>query len=297
MMSRFLILITAFLATLGGATFAGVHILSAVERQSTTTTYSMQVGSLTRQYEVIAPTKTLAKSAPIIVVLSGAAATTSDEITRDRIVGYAGADEAEVVYPVPIKESWNAIGCCDGAAAENINDVGFIKALVPKIDPGHDRPIYVVGYSVGGRLAYRLACTDPTLFDGMAVVKADPMPGCVVTTPMNVIVFSSQNDKYVPFEPGEKGKETPAATIQIAALESDLGCSAKPTVVKYGQSGKTKYGVMTVSTWSCADGKTLEWAVDPLGGHGFPIPTTYGAGANQLIYSWITKTPLAPAPS
>jgi hypothetical protein len=67
--------------------------------------------------------------------------------------------------------------------------------------------------------------------------------------------------------------------------------------VKYGQSGKTKYGVMTVSTWSCADGKTLEWAVDPLGGHGFPIPTTYGAGANQLIYSWITKTPLAPAPS
>jgi hypothetical protein len=67
-------------------------------------------------------------------------------------------------------------------------------------------------------------------------------------------------------------------------------------VVKYGQSGKTKYGVMTVSTWSCADGKTLEWAVDPDGGHGFPNPTSSGAGANQLIYSWITKTPLAPVP-
>jgi hypothetical protein len=54
---------------------------------------------------------------------------------------------------------------------------------------------------------------------------------------------------------------------------------------------------MTVSTWSCADGKTLEWAVDPDGGHGFPNPATSGAGANQLIYSWITKTPLAPVPS
>jgi polyhydroxybutyrate depolymerase len=297
MMSRFLLLITAFLVTLSGATFAGVHIISAVERQSTTTTYSMKVGSLTRQYEVIAPTKTLAKSAPIIVVLSGAAAPTSAEITRDRMVPYVTADEAELVYPVAIKESWNAIGCCDGAAAENINDVGFIEALVPQIDPGHARPIYVVGYSVGGRLAYRLACTDPTLFDGMAAVKADPMPGCVVTTPMNVIVFSSQNDKYVPYKPGEPGKETPAATVQIATLEKDMECSTKPTVAKYGQPNKTKYGVMTVSTWSCADGKTLEWAVDPDGGHGFPIPTSFGAGANQLIYSWITKTPLAPVPT
>ena len=96
-----------------------------------------------------------------------------------------------MVYPVAIKESWNAIGCCDGAAKANVNDVGFIEALVPKLDPGHARPIYVVGYSDGGRLAYRLACTDPTLFDGMAAVKADPMPGCVVTTPMNVLVFAS----------------------------------------------------------------------------------------------------------
>src|SRR3984957_13318560 len=296
-MMRGLALGAAFLVSLGVAVFAGVHIISAVERPTTTTTYSMQVGDLTRQYEVIAPTAPLPKSAPIIVVLAGAAATNSVEIPRDRIAPYAAADKAEVVYPVAIKESWNTIGCCDGAAKENIDDVGFIKALVPTIDPGHARPIYIVGYSVGGRLAYRLACTDPTLFDGMAAVKADPMPGCVVTTPMNAIVFSSQNDKYVPYEPGEKGKETPAATVQIATLEKDMECSTKPTVAKYGQSNKTKYGVMTVSTWSCADGKTLEWAVDPDGGHGFPNPTSSGAGANQLIYSWITKTPLAPVPS
>jgi polyhydroxybutyrate depolymerase len=296
-MIRRLALGAAFLASLGVAVFAGAHIISAVERPSTTTTYSMKVGRVTRQYEVIAPTARLAKSAPIIVVLSGAAATTSVEITRDRMVPYVDADKAEVVYPVAIKESWNAIGCCDDAAKEKVNDVGFIKALVPRIDPGYARPIYIVGYSVGGRLAYRLACTDPTLFDGMAAVKADPMPGCVVTTPMNAIVFSSQNDKYVPYEPGEKGKETPAATVQIATLEKDMECSTKPTVTKYGQPNKTKYGVMTVSTWSCADGKTLEWAVDPDGGHGFPNPTSSGAGANQLIYSWITKTPLAPVPS
>ena len=55
MMSRFAMLIAAFVVTLGGATFAGVHIISAVERPTTTTTtYSMKVGSATRQYEMIA---------------------------------------------------------------------------------------------------------------------------------------------------------------------------------------------------------------------------------------------------
>jgi polyhydroxybutyrate depolymerase len=288
MMGRFLMLITAFIATLSGATFAGAHIISAVERQSTTTTYSMKVGSLTRQYEVIAPTATLPKSAPIVVVLSGAAATVSDEIPRDHLVPYVNADKDELVYPVPIKESWNAIGCCDGAAAENVNDVGFLEALVPRIDPGHARPIYVVGYSNGGRLAYRMACTDPGLFDGMVAVKADPMPGCVVTKPQNVLVFSSLNDKYVPYKPGEKGLETPPATVQIARLQTDLKCSSKPTTAKHGG--------MTLSAWSCEDGKRLQWALYQSGGHDFPSPTASTPGANQLIWSFITRTALAPVP-
>ena len=99
MMGRFLILITAFVATLGGVTFAGMNIISAAGRQSTTTTYSLQVGSITRQYQVIAPTAQLSKSAPIIVVLSGAAATNSTEIVRDRITPYADAGEADGRLP------------------------------------------------------------------------------------------------------------------------------------------------------------------------------------------------------
>jgi polyhydroxybutyrate depolymerase len=286
MMGRFLILITAFIAILSGATFAGVHIISAVERQSTTTTYSMKVGSVTRQYVVVAPTATLSKSAPIVVVLGGANSTTSNEISRDQFLPGVTGDKDELVYPVEIDKSWNAIGCCDGAAAANVNDVGFIEALVPQIDPGYARPIYVVGYSNGGRLAYRLACTDPTLFDGMVALKADPMPGCVVTKPENILVFSSVNDTYVPYEPGEKGYESPAATVQIATLQTDLKCSSKPTVVKQG--------TMTLSTWSCAAGKTLEWALDQTGGHGIPNPTATTPGALQLILSFTAKTTPAP---
>ena len=44
---------------------------------------------------------------------------------------------------------------------------------------------------------------------------------------MNVLVFSSLDDQYVPYKPGEKGKETPPATVQIARLQTDLGCPAQ----------------------------------------------------------------------
>jgi polyhydroxybutyrate depolymerase len=289
MMGRFMVLLTAFITTLAVATFSGVKIISAIERQSTTTTYSMKVGSLTRSWEVIAPAATLPKSAPIVVVLSGQDATTSQEISRDRFVSYVDADKVELVYPVSYRESWNAIGCCGHAAAANVNDIAFLEALVPKIDPGRSRPIYFVGYSNGGRMAYRLGCTDPGIFDGMVALKADPMPGCTVTKPQNVLVFSALDDNWVPFKPGEKGHETPPATVQIARLQAELKCSSKPTTAKHGQ--------MTLSTWSCADGKTLEWAVYQTGGHDIPNPTATTPGAMQVILSFITKTPLAPAPS
>ena len=288
-MKRTLALAAAFLATLGVAAFAGVHIVSVIERQSSTTTYSMKVGHLTRSWEVIAPTATLPKSAPIVVVLSGIAATASEEVTRDRMVPYVDADKMELVYPVAIRESWNAIGCCGAAAQLKVNDLAFLKALVHKVDPGHRRPIYFVGYSNGGRMAYRLECSDPGLFNGMVAVKADPMPGCVVTKPQNVLVISALDDPWVPYKPGEKGKETPPATVQIARLQADLGCPAKSVAAKHGD--------MTITSWSsCSDDKRLAWAVYTIGGHNFPPPSPHSPSGSQIIWSFLTKTALAPLP-
>jgi poly(3-hydroxybutyrate) depolymerase len=95
-------------------------------------------------------------------------------------------------------------------------------------------------------------------------VKADPMPGCVVTKPQNIVVVSAKNDTAVPYQPGDKGTETPAATVEIADLQAALKCSTKPTTATHGG--------MTLTTWACADGKTLEWALYQSGGHGFPVP-------------------------
>jgi polyhydroxybutyrate depolymerase len=289
-MKRKLVLALAFVVTVGVASFAGTNILSALQRQSYTASYSLQVGTMTRSYEVIAPVDALPKKAPIIVVLSGIAAPVDNEVQRDRLVPFADADEAELVYPVAYHESWNAGGCCGKAAAQNIDDVAFMKALVAHLDPGHQRPIDIVGYSNGGRLAYRLACDSPGLFDEIAIVKAMPMPGCVVTRPQSILQIDSLDDTAVPYQPGDPGKESPPATVEVGLLRTTDSCSERSDVAKYP--------VLTLTTWdNCTAGTRVAFAVYATGGHNFPPPKDNSPGASQVIYSFFTKTAVAPLPS
>jgi polyhydroxybutyrate depolymerase len=253
------------------------------------TAYTMQVGDMTRSYTVIKPQTALPESAPIIVFLSGLFANQDQEIARDQFTSYVHAGQAELVYPLAYRESWNAIGCCSWAAQANINDVGFIEQLVPKIDPGREHPIYLVGYSNGGRLTYRMACTDPSLFDAYAVVKADPMPGCVVDKPTKIMQVASLDDNRVPYLPTEKGVETPAATIQITRLRMNDLCSPVTT--------ETKEQQLTYTVWpDCVDGSRVGFAVYPTGKHLYPRPPNSSPAASEVVWAFLTNTKLAPQP-
>jgi poly(3-hydroxybutyrate) depolymerase len=203
-----------------------VRIARVAGSASTTSTDAIQVDDRTRTWEQIVPRSKLPGSAPIIVVLSGINATVSQEISRDKLVPYVNAGEAELVYPAGFDESWNAGGCCGKAAQDNIDDVAFLKVLVAQVDPGHRHPVDLVGYSNGGRLAYRMACSDAGLFDETAVVKAMPQPGCVVNQPLTILQIDSTNDPAVPYQPGDPGRETPAATTEVARLHAAAASDA-----------------------------------------------------------------------
>lgn len=288
-MKRKLILAVAFICTVTAASFAGANILSALERQSYTVTNSTQAGGLNRSWEVIAPVAALPKKAPIIVVLAGIAAPIDNEVQRDRFIPYVNAGMAELVYPVGIGESWNAIGCCGRAASQNVDDIAFMRALVAQVDPGHEHPIYLVGYSNGGRLAYRLACDDPGIFDATAVVKAMPMPGCEVTQPLTILQIDSLDDTAVAFQPGDPGKESPDATTEVGILRGADGCALRSAV--------STYPAMTFTTWDhCASGNRVGFAVWDTGGHNFPPPKGTTPGAASVIWAFFTKTAVAPLP-
>jgi polyhydroxybutyrate depolymerase len=296
-------LLVAVVVVLGIAGLVGWHAVGAsgqpaktktktaasVKVATSTKTYSMTVGGFKRSYEVIAPVKAPPKSAPVFVVLSGIGSTVAQEIDRDDILPYATANQAEIVYPVAIDKSWNAITCCGEAATKNVNDLAFLEALVPRVNPGDARKVYVVGYSNGARMAYRVACDDPTLFDGYAMVKGGPTPGCNLRKPVTILQLASKNDPEIPYEPGDKGIEPLAMTTLVADLHTAEKCP--------GKSAVTHSGSMTLTTWSkCENGARVGFAVWKAGVHSFPRPPASIPAATQVIWSFFTKTPIAPIP-
>lgn len=277
---RGLVQVFLALAIAVGAVLAGSNILKADGRPSVTTTYTMKVGGVSRSYETVAPAAPLPKSAPIIVVLAGINAPVPNEIIRDRMVPYVNADMTELVYPVGVQESWNAVGCCGYASAHNVDDVGFLKALAARIDPGRTRPLDVVGYSNGGRMAYRMGCTNPGLFDEIAIVKADPLPGCVVKGRQSVLQIAALDDTAVPYKPGEKGKETPPATVQVARLRAAEGCGGNGVSTRPGKT-------LLYTVWKdCTAGTQVGFAVYSSGGHDFPKPSSTQPDAASVIWAF-----------
>jgi poly(3-hydroxybutyrate) depolymerase/surface polysaccharide O-acyltransferase-like enzyme len=283
---RALVIALAVVVVVAAGSVTTTRIVSAAQRTMNTTVSTIQVGDMTRSYTVLTPAKkALPASAPIIMVLSGLNSEQDQEIGRDQLTPYVTAGDAELVYPLAYRESWNAIGCCSWAAQAAVNDVGFIQALVKQVDPGNERPIYLMGYSNGGRLAYTLACQDPLLFDGTAVVKADPMPWCNVAVPQKILQVASTDDTDVPWYTGEKGnfRETPAAQVQNTDLRYADQCSAK--------SASSRQGNMTLTTWAdCADGSSVTFAVYTVGVHSYPRPPVSFPAAAQVIWAWINNT-------
>jgi poly(3-hydroxybutyrate) depolymerase/peptidoglycan/LPS O-acetylase OafA/YrhL len=284
------VIVLSVVIVAAGGSVAGANVVSAMNRTMNSSTYSMQVGDMSRSYTVLTPAKTaLSSSAPIIMVLSGLNSEQYQEINRDEFTSYVKAGDAELVYPLAYRESWNALGCCSWAAQAAVNDIGFITSLVSKVDPSHTRPIYIVGYSNGGRLAYRLACDSPQLFDGTVIVKADPMPGCYVGLPINIMTIASSDDTRVPYKPGEKGSESPPATVQIANLVGTSQCTTK--------SVKETQGNMTYTLWpDCAVGKRVGFAVYTAGVHSWPRPPVSYPAASQVIMAFVTGTTVKPQP-
>jgi polyhydroxybutyrate depolymerase len=263
----------------------GMHV------PTSTKTYSLDVGGRDRSYEVIAPTTALPESDPIIVMLSGLGSTVGQEISRDRLVNYASDNDAEIIYPVAFGESWNVGGCCGRAYADKVDDVAFLQALVAKVDPGHARSIDVVGYSNGARLAYRIACTDPSLFDAYAMVKGAPPAGCPIGKPVNMLAAASKNDPEVPYQPGDHGSvgSLPMTTL-VSRLRGADKCTAAPA--------QTRSGTVTVTTWSgCGGGTRLGFAVWRGGVHSFPRPPASVPAAAQVIWAFFTNTKLAALPA
>jgi polyhydroxybutyrate depolymerase len=114
------------------------------------------------------------------------------------------------VYPdgTGIVRTWNGGGCCGPAVTNDVDDVGFVSAMLDRIDAELcvDRSrFYASGMSNGGILSHRLACEIPERFAAIApVAGAEMAPSCAPSASVPLMHIHGSLDGHVP-PPGGDG--------------------------------------------------------------------------------------------
>jgi polyhydroxybutyrate depolymerase len=105
----------------------------------------------------------------------------------------------------PLGAAWNVGPCC----VANTDDVAFAKALVAQIQTTaciDAKRVYAVGVSMGGGMAYYLACRAADVFAAIAPSSFDLMQeelgDCTPPRPITVISFRGTADTVVPYDGG-----------------------------------------------------------------------------------------------
>lgn len=231
---------------------------------------SLQVDGRDRIYHVHIPAMGAQPAGfPLLIVLHGGTGNGSRMAQKSGFSELADREGFIVVYPdgtglVNNRFTWNADNCCGYAHRKNVDDVGFISALIDRliedfdVDPAR---VYVTGYSNGAMMSFRLACE---LSDTIAA--AAPYAGalnsdvCAATEPVPILIMNGEDDENVPVAGGRSPDAgAPAQNDRVDqptsyAVETWVGidgCSDIPDVTDSDSVRVSTYG-------SCRDGSVVE---------------------------------------
>jgi polyhydroxybutyrate depolymerase len=290
MCARFIALLGVLLALSG---CCGGH-WGETPLPGSTSVHTIAFGGLDRTYRVHKPAG-LAAAAPLVVMLHGA---TGTGVQAENAFGWDQlADSAKfvVAYPDGIGRSWNGHGCCGKAMRENIDDVGFITAMVGQISadlPIDKSRVYAAGISNGGIMSYALACNSG-IFAAIGPDSATMLDACSAPHPTSVIHIHGTADKLVPYHGGNASSAVngpPVPDVNAFWLKVD----------QCGAANVTTNAPLTTSTAACADKRSVELITIDGGKHQWPggstsrekrDPTSNALNATQTIWQFFAAHP------
>lgn len=250
-----------------------------------------------RQYTVHVPAGLGDGPAPVVLNFHGY--TSNADQQRAFSVMDATADERGfvVVYPdgTGSTPSWNGGTCCGTAMTGDVDDVGFVAALLDDlerrvcVDPER---VYATGLSNGGFFSHRLACELSERIAGIApVAGVIGIERCEPTRPLPVVMFHGTADTLVPYDGGGLGG-FPSVADTTSDWAARNGCDDTPEVV-YEQGDVT-----CIEHGGCTDEATVRLCTVDGGGHTWPsgtIPaiaghTTFDVDANAMMWDvWTSR--------
>ncbi|MEX2289341.1 MAG: hypothetical protein WD794_03330 [Mycobacteriales bacterium] len=243
---------------------------------------TLQSGGLERTYFLL-PALGLepGEKASLLVVLHQDVSS-GREIAKDLGLDPLRRDGVTLAYPNGFGGSWNSGACCGIAAQQDIDDVGFVNAVLD--DVGRHTPVdparrALLGYSGGGMLAYRLLCGEhPPLVAAVEIngsLEAHCRNGLAVPDLLSVHgekdgsigVTTSRFVNHLHMAP-----RSVASTL--ATVTGQAGCNEQRTSRSNG-----------IELWrwdGCRGGGTVEVQIVPGAGHGWA-----DVGGAERALSWL----------
>lgn len=240
----------------------------------------------------------------LVVVLHGAFSTSAEIEKRSGFSALGDREGFAVVYPDGIGilgflQHWNAGHCCGKAAADEVDDVGFVANVIDdvksylNIDSGR---VYMVGFSNGAMLTHRFAAERPD-----TLAAAAPLAGAIgsrvdantptwrMPTPNSsvpVIMFHGEDDQRIPYgEAGgtdTRGRDFATADAATRFWWSNNDCAS------HSREQSASFRGVTIDTWSDCE-QNAEVQLFTLGdwGHRWPGPYfTQQAGPQSALYDF-----------
>lgn len=230
------------------------------------------------------------EAVPLVLVFHGGAGNADTAVFMSGFNDVADQNGFIVVYPNgtgPLGDdkllTWNAGACCAYAQENNVDDVGFARAVVADVQSFvniDSQRIYATGMSNGGMLSQRLGCEAADLFAAIA-----PVAGTLNVSPCNpsesisVIEFHGTADQNVPYYGGFGSNSL--VDVDFAAVPDSIAlwmtfndCAARLRVNSFED-------IQHQTSTGCTDNSTVELYTIIDGGHSWPGGKGGWAGADQ----------------
>jgi polyhydroxybutyrate depolymerase len=169
---------------------------------------TVESGGALRTVQVTAPESALQGApVPLVLVYHGVFSEGDAIQTVTGMREKAAAEGFITAAGDGIGRSWNAGLCCDPAAADDVDDVGFTRDMVAAIEAEYcidESRIYATGFSNGAAMVFRLACEASDLFASFVPVAGSlALFPCEPEFPRAIDIINNVDDPVVPFDLGE----------------------------------------------------------------------------------------------
>jgi polyhydroxybutyrate depolymerase len=181
--------------------------------------------------------------------------------------------------------TWNAGNCCAWAYENQIDDVGFIRALIGQLKKDYavdEKRIFVTGISNGGMMSYRLACELSDQIAAIGPVAGAQNIDCRPARPVSVIILHGTADLHVVYNGGaplrmvdvRNPRVDRPVSAAVAFWVKRNGCADTPVKERKGKVIIERYG-------DCAAGTAVALYTIQDEGHTWPGGTKWAIWADE----------------